>query len=81
MSAAVVWMLITDSCMQASARRAQEVGDLHLLRMLQLARASRSAFATHVTYCCLRLQEIEVMCTIVVDECEEAETCLRKADS
>jgi len=32
-------------------------------------------------HCCFHLQEIEVMCTIVIDECKEAEDCLQRADS
>lgn len=81
MSAAVVWTLITDGCVQVSVRRSQEVEDLYSLHMLQLAGASCSAFTAYGIYCHLHLQEIEVMHTIMVDECEEAETCLRKADS
>ena len=48
--------------------------------MLQLARASREAFVAHAKYRCLRIQEIEVMRLIAVDEYEEAEVAVRRAD-
>ena len=67
--------------MQVSARKARELEDLHSLCILQLARASCSTFAAHLTYHRLHLQEIEVMRTITIDECEEVEVCLRRADS
>ncbi|KAG6381598.1 hypothetical protein JVT61DRAFT_195 [Boletus reticuloceps] len=78
---AVAWTLFIDGCMQVSARRSREVEDLFSRRMLQLARASRGAFAAQLKYRRLRLQEIQVMHTIAVDERDEAETRLRTADA
>lgn len=71
----------TNDSIQVSARKSREIEDLHSLRMLELSRASRRAFFAQVQYCRLRLQEIEVMRTIAVDECEEAEARLKRADS
>lgn len=48
--------------------------------MLQLAQASQEAFAAHAKYRRLRIQEIEVMCLIAVDEYEEAEAAIQNAD-
>ncbi|KAH0827340.1 hypothetical protein J3R83DRAFT_3970 [Lanmaoa asiatica] len=78
---AVVCTLIDGCHMQVSiSQKTRELEDLCSLHLLQLARASRSTLAAHMTYRCLHLQEIEVMCTIAIDECEEAEVCLRRAD-
>ena len=63
-----------------SHKRSSELEDLHSLCMLQLAQASREAFATHAKYWHLRIQEIEVMCLIAVDEYEEAEAAIQNAD-
>lgn len=60
---------IVDNYVQVSAmKKSREVEDLESLRMLQLARASRHSFSAQVQYCRLRLQEIEVMRTIAMDE-------------
>jgi len=66
--------------MQVSAERSQEAEDLHLRRMLQLARASRDALAARLKHCRLRLQEIDVMRTITAEELEETEASLRRAN-
>lgn len=64
----------------ASAERGHEVEDLHTLRMLQLARASREAFAAQVGLRLKRIHELDVMRTIAYDEYEEALKLLRQAD-
>lgn len=63
-----------------SAKRDHEVEDLHTLRMLQLARASREAFAAQVRLRLTRIHELDVMRTIAYDEYEEAMELLRQAD-
>ncbi|KAI6044769.1 hypothetical protein EDC04DRAFT_2889446 [Pisolithus marmoratus] len=63
-----------------SAKRDNEVEDLHTLRMLQLAHASREAFAAQVRLCLTRIHELDVMRTIAYDEYEEALELLRQAD-
>ncbi|KAI6021939.1 hypothetical protein EDC04DRAFT_2607112 [Pisolithus marmoratus] len=63
-----------------SAKRDNEVEDLHTLRMLQLARASREAFAAQVRLRLTRIHELDVMRTIAYDEYEEALELLRQAD-
>lgn len=63
-----------------SAKRDHEVEDLHTLRMLQLARASREAFAAQVRLHRRRIHELDVMRTIAYDEYEEALKLLRQAD-
>ena len=63
-----------------SHKRSSELEDLHSLCMLQLARASREAFAAHAKYRHLRIQEIEVMHLIAVNEYEEAEAAVQNAD-
>jgi hypothetical protein len=73
---------IVDNYVQVSAmKKSREVEDLESLRMLQLARASRHSFSAQVQYCRLRLQEIEVMRTIAMDECDAAEAALQRAES
>ncbi|KAI5991034.1 hypothetical protein EDC04DRAFT_2613982 [Pisolithus marmoratus] len=63
-----------------SAKRDNKVEDLHTLRMLQLARASRKAFAAQVRLRLTRIHELDVMRTIAYDEYEEALELLRQAD-
>ncbi|KAI5992718.1 hypothetical protein EDD15DRAFT_2367995 [Pisolithus albus] len=63
-----------------STKRDREVDDLHNLRVLQLARASREAFAAQVRLRLRRIQELDVMRTIAYDEYEEALSLLRQAD-
>ena len=65
---------------QVSVKREKAVEDLHTLRMLQLARASRQAFAASVKYRLSRIHELDVMRTVAHDEYEEAVTLLNKAD-
>ena len=48
--------------------------------MLQLARASREAFAAHAKYQRLRIQEIEIMRLSAVDDYEEAAAVVQRAD-
>ena len=48
--------------------------------MLQLAHASRQAFAASVKYRLLCIHELDVMHTVAHDEYEEAVTLLNKAD-
>ncbi|KAI5991067.1 hypothetical protein F5J12DRAFT_786400 [Pisolithus orientalis] len=63
-----------------SAKRDQEVEDLHTLCMLQLACASCEAFAAQVKLCWMWIHELNIMCTIAYDEYEEALKLLRTAD-
>ncbi|KIJ57942.1 hypothetical protein HYDPIDRAFT_34656 [Hydnomerulius pinastri MD-312] len=63
-----------------SVPRSREVEDLHSLRMLQLARATRDALKAHKTYHRLRIRELDVMRTIAVDELEEAHTLFQQAE-
>ena len=65
---------------QTSAVLPNEVEDLHSHNMLQLARASRDAFAAYLRFHRLRVKELDMMRTIAADECEQAEVFLRKAD-
>lgn len=48
--------------------------------MLQLARASREAFAAQAKYRLLRIRELDVMRTVAHDEYEEAQFFVRDAD-
>ncbi|KAI6022477.1 hypothetical protein BKA83DRAFT_4493801 [Pisolithus microcarpus] len=64
----------------ATASISQEVEDLRSHRTLQLARATRDAFAAGVRYRHLRLREIELMRIMATDEYEEAEALLKAAD-
>lgn len=66
--------------MQISAKSPDDIENLHTLRMLQLARASRDAFTARLQYHRLRLKELELMCSVVTDECEVAETFVKKAE-
>jgi len=63
-----------------SAKRSQDVEDLHSTRMLQLARASREAFAAYAKYRLLRLHEVDVLRTIAYDDFEEAQSFVKDAD-
>ncbi|KAH0834615.1 hypothetical protein J3R83DRAFT_10099 [Lanmaoa asiatica] len=53
---------------------------LHSFRMLQLARASRAAFAAKTRFSILRVQELDVLRTIAYEEYEEAQCQLTEAD-
>ena len=53
---------------------------MHCRRMLQLARASREAFAAHVKYRAKRIHELDVMRIIARDEFEEAVSLVKVAD-
>lgn len=64
----------------ASASISEEVETLRSHRTLELARASREAFAAGVRYHRLRLREIELMRIMATDEYEEAEALLKAAD-
>ncbi|KAI9568507.1 hypothetical protein HD554DRAFT_2172292 [Boletus coccyginus] len=66
--------------MQESAKESKEVENLHSFRMLQLAHASRDAFAASVWYHRLRLKELEIMRTIATDRCDQAKVWLKQAD-
>lgn len=66
---------------QVSVRRSQEVDNLHALCMLELARASQKTFDANLRYRRLCLQEIKVMHTIAIDECEEAASWMHRAES
>ncbi|KAG9311276.1 hypothetical protein JVU11DRAFT_8362 [Chiua virens] len=66
--------------MQISANRTDEVENLHSLRMLQLARTSRDAFAVRLQYHCVRVRELQMMCSMATDECEEAKTFLKRSE-
>ncbi|KAI6100206.1 hypothetical protein F5141DRAFT_324555 [Pisolithus sp. B1] len=63
-----------------TASVSEEVEVLRSHRTLQVARATRNELAASVKYHRLRLQEIELMRTMVIDECEEAEALLKAAD-
>ncbi|KAL4062769.1 hypothetical protein V8B97DRAFT_1144880 [Scleroderma yunnanense] len=64
----------------ASVKRSAEVEDLHSLRILQLARASREVFAAQAKYHHLRIREIDIMRMVAVGEYEEAVANLKNAD-
>ncbi|KAI5994107.1 hypothetical protein F5J12DRAFT_896858 [Pisolithus orientalis] len=63
-----------------SAKRDEEVEDLHTLHMLQLAHASHKAFAAQVKLCLMWIHELDIMCTIAYDEYEEALKLLGTVD-
>ncbi|KAG6379038.1 hypothetical protein JVT61DRAFT_11467 [Boletus reticuloceps] len=65
---------------QVSAKRENIIEDLHTLQMLQLAHASRQAFAARVKYRLTCIHELDVMRTVAHDKYEEAITHLNKVD-
>lgn len=74
-------MDIVLSCViQESATVSQEVERIRALHMLELARASRDAFAAHLRYHRLRIKELDIMRVVATDGCDQAEAFLQKAD-
>ncbi|KAI5986598.1 hypothetical protein EDD15DRAFT_2373032 [Pisolithus albus] len=66
--------------MTATASLSEDVEELRSQRRLHIARATRDALAASLRYHQLRLREIELMRTMAIDECEEAEALLKAAD-
>jgi hypothetical protein len=66
--------------MQESATVSEEVEKIHALHMLELARASRDAFAAHLRFHRLRIKELDIMRVVATDRCDQAEAFLQKAD-
>ncbi|KIK78882.1 hypothetical protein PAXRUDRAFT_162826, partial [Paxillus rubicundulus Ve08.2h10] len=56
----------------------KEVEDHYSHCMLELSQASYDAFVANEQYCCLCLCEIDIMCTVTVDELEEAITVRKR---
>ena len=65
---------------QTSAMSPDGAQHLHSHDMLQLAWASRDTFAACLRFHRLRVKELEMMCVIASNECEQAEAFLRKAE-
>lgn len=50
-----------------------EIEDLHAMRLLQLARASRATFSACETYHHLQLKKLQIMRLMAMDDCKELE--------
>lgn len=79
-----VWLcqidVLTMTIMQASVKRNSELEDLHAMRLLELVRASRATFTAHAKYQRLRLKELDIVRSMAIDECEEAESLLKEVE-
>jgi len=63
-----------------STKRNQDIEDHYSLRTLQLARASREAFAARAKYRLLRIHEADVIRTIAYDKYEEAQSLVKDVE-
>ena len=61
-------------------RKNLEVNDLRSMCLLQLAQASHATFAACAKYQCLHLKELEIICSMAMDECEEADTLMKEVE-
>jgi hypothetical protein len=61
-------------------KRDPEVDELRSMRLMQLVRASRATFAARAKYQRLRLQELDIVRSLAVDDSEEADTLLKDAE-
>ena len=66
--------------MSTSAQRKDVAENPSSHCMLQLAQTSHDTFAARLQYHCIRAKELQMMYSMAVDECMEAEDFLMKAE-